>query len=268
MRWAKGSARFFALFLALLRWHKQRGHWPILMRRQRCCTPVGSRSTYCGNVVAMLLPRLISPPPAELSGKDYRTSWNWWRELRPSLWLNFGRAHQIRQMPKVAAIKQALGPHKRSFINKGTKDKEKLGPTGCYASLRQEQTRRFGTSPNEGGEVSLLLLSCACIMVCICAITMWAWITKAAQYHLALFDDERHSPLYCSGPLTYSFDGLAPVNKSISAFADKVPCVLRRTDYAAPGTSLEQAPEILCLLLKRMNLSTVDSLDAGVGPCA
>jgi hypothetical protein len=105
-------------------------------------------------------------------------------------------------------------------------------------------------------------------MVCICAITMWAWIIKATQHHLALFDDERSSPLYCRGSLAHSFDKYAPGNKSINAFALQVPCVLGRTDYAAPGASLERAPEILCWLLKRMELSTADLSDAGVGPCA
>ena len=268
MRWAKDSARFFAFCLASPRWHTQRVPWFILMQPQQWCAPVGSRSTCCDNVVPMLLQRLTSPPLASLSAKGSRTSGNWWRDLRPRLWPNFGRARQIKRMPAAFAIKQGLGPHRLSSISSSTSGKRNPGRTGCYASLQPRQTGPFGIASKQRGAVSLLLLSCGCLMVCICAITMWAWIIKAAQHHLALFDDERSSPLYCRGSLAHSFDKYAPGNKSINAFALQVPCVLGRTDYAAPGASLERAPEILCWLLKRMELSTADLSDAGVGPCA
>ena len=264
MRWAMDLVHS-VIYCAGLRRSDMRprpyGHLTRL--RQRFAT-VGSRSIYCASAA----PKLQRPPTSlrvdASSATKSRSYVDWWTKSRASWQPLFGREHRARPTGAASVNKQVLGLCTASYTGNITKDKVTLGRIGsCALSLRRKP---YGPN-SQHGEVSWLLLCCASLVMGVGVLTTLGWICRSTQGHLSLFDDEPYSPLYCGGSLSDALRAAKPPGQSVRAFATDLPCLLRRSDYAAPGSDLNLAPEILCLLARRLGLAKADLLGMGVQPC-
>jgi hypothetical protein len=264
MRWAMALVRSVFYCADLLRLDmRPRPYGPLTRLRQRFAT-VGSRSIYCVSAA----PKRRRPPTSmrvdaflAIKGRNYV---DWWTRSKANWEPFFGPAHRARSTAAASVGKQVLGRCTASYTDNITEDKATLGRTGsCTSSLR----RKPYEPDRQLGEVSWLLLCFASLVIGVGVLTMWGWICKSTQRHLSLFDDEPYSPLYCGGTLSEALRTAKPPGQSVRAFATDRPCVMRRSDYAATGSDLSLAPEVLCLLAKRLGLTKTDLLGMGVQPC-
>jgi len=264
MRWAMTLVRSAFYCADLLRLGmRPRPYGPLTRLRQRFAT-VGSRSIYCASVAPKRRRPLISMRVDAFSATKGRSYADWWTKSKVNWEPLFGQEHRARPTAAASVSKLVLGHYTASYTGNVTKGKVTLGRIGsCTLSLRRKPCGPH----KQRGEISWLLLCCTGLVIGVGVLTMWAWICTSTQRHLSLFDDEPYSPLYCGGALSDALRIAKPPGQSVRAFATDLPCLIRRSDYAAPGSDLSLAPEVLCLLARRLGLTKTDLLGMGVQPC-
>ena len=231
--------------------------------RQRFAT-VGSRSIYCASAAPKRRQPLISTRVGAFSVTKDRNYADWWTKSKANWEPIFGLEHRPRPTAAAPVSKPVLGRSTASCTGNVTKVKVTLGRIGsCALSLRRKPCGPH----QQQGEVSWLLLCCAGLVIGMGVLTTLGWICTSTQRHLSLFDDEPYSPLYCGGNLSDALRTPMLPGQSVRAFGTDLPCLLRRSDYAAPGSDPSFAPEVLCLLARRLGLAKADLLGMGVQPC-